>query len=300
MAMFKKVLVGVEGAATGRDALALAEKLVDPDASLTLIHVYPGLLMPSHEVTPALDVARDRVSAREVLEEVAAQAQVKVELAPVQGPSPGQVLHEEVEARHCDLLVLGSSRRGVFGRAILGDDTRASLNGAPCAVAIAPLAYAEHPKPLATVGVGYDGSAESAMALDAARELALRHGASVEALRIVSPPSYLYRGMIPGALFDIEDMIREADLEMRALEGVQGRAEYGLPGEDLATFSQSVDVLVVGSRGYGPVRRLVHGSTSNYLQRHARCALLVLPRRAEADTAGDAAEAERAKAAVEG
>jgi len=39
-----------------------------------------------------------------------------------------------------------------------------------------------------------------------------------------------------------------------------------------------VDLLVVGSRSYGPVKRLVVGSTSNYLERHARCALLVLPR----------------------
>jgi nucleotide-binding universal stress UspA family protein len=39
-----------------------------------------------------------------------------------------------------------------------------------------------------------------------------------------------------------------------------------------------MDVLVVGSRGYGPIKRLVLGSTSNYLQRHARCSLLVLPR----------------------
>ena len=36
--------------------------------------------------------------------------------------------------------------------------------------------------------------------------------------------------------------------------------------------------MIVGSRGYGPVLRLVHGSTSNYLLRHARSPLLVLPR----------------------
>ncbi|HEV3318115.1 MAG TPA: universal stress protein [Solirubrobacteraceae bacterium] len=35
---------------------------------------------------------------------------------------------------------------------------------------------------------------------------------------------------------------------------------------------------MVGSRGYGPVKRLVLGSTSDYLQRHARCPLVVLPR----------------------
>jgi hypothetical protein len=41
-----------------------------------------------------------------------------------------------------------------------------------------------------------------------------------------------------------------------------------------------LDILVVGSRGYGPVRRLVLGSTADYLERHARCSLLVLPRAA--------------------
>ena len=66
---------------------------------------------------------------------------------------------------------------------------------------------------------------------------------------------------------------------MRTLTGVEGRASYGLPGEDLAAFGDEVDLLIVGSRSYGPVRRLVYGSTSAYLERHARCSLLVLPRR---------------------
>ena len=65
---------------------------------------------------------------------------------------------------------------------------------------------------------------------------------------------------------------------MRELSDVDGRAVYGLAGEELARFGDELDILVVGSRGYGPLRRLVSGSTSNYLERHARCSLLVLPR----------------------
>ena len=52
--------------------------------------------------------------------------------------------------------------------------------------------------------------------------------------------------------------------------------------EELAAFGDRVDLLVVGSRGYGPVRRLVLGSTSGELARDARCALLVLPRASDA------------------
>ena len=73
-------------------------------------------------------------------------------------------------------------------------------------------------------------------------------------------------------------MIHEAKGRMQELSDVEGHAAYGLAGEELAAFSDKVDILVVGSRGYGPVKRLVLGSTSDYLQRHARCSLLVLTR----------------------
>jgi hypothetical protein len=65
-------------------------------------------------------------------------------------------------------------------------------------------------------------------------------------------------------------------------------------GEELAAFGEEVDILVVGSRSYGPVRRLVLGSTSTYLERHARCSLLVLPR----STAAAAAPAATTAAAA--
>jgi nucleotide-binding universal stress UspA family protein len=52
---------------------------------------------------------------------------------------------------------------------------------------------------------------------------------------------------------------------------VDGHAVYGLAGEELAAFGDQVDVLAAGSRGYGPFKRLVLGSASHYLQRHARC-----------------------------
>lgn len=282
--MFEQVLVGVDGVRSGRDALALAARLADPGGTLTLMHVHPGLLTVSHAITPALGDA-DRARVQETLETVRADAGVDAVLAIVQGPSPGQVLHEQAEARGSDLIVLGSSRRGVLGRAILGDDTRAALNGAPCAVAIAPVGYGERGKAFETLGVGYDASPESEQALAAARALAARYHARIRALSIVTPPSYWYAGFIPPALLELDEVVARREREMGALEGVEGHADYGLPGEDLAAFSRHVDLLVVGSRSYGPVRRLIHGSTSNYLQRHARSPLLILPRSGEAAAA---------------
>jgi nucleotide-binding universal stress UspA family protein len=75
-------------------------------------------------------------------------------------------------------------------------------------------------------------------------------------------------------------MISEANERLGKLKGVEGHAVYGLAGEELAAFGDEVQLLVVGSRGYGPMKRLILGSTADYLERHARCSLLVLPRSA--------------------
>ncbi len=281
--MFKSVIVGVDGRPTGRDAIELARRLVGPEGLLTLANVHSGQLRPSHAVTPGA-VAGERAASHELLERELAAAEVEAELVSVAALSPGRGLHDLAEERHADLLVVGSCGRGLLGRAMLGDDTRGALNGAPCAVAVAARGYAEHPLPLANVGVGYDGSPESEAALAAAREVAAQHRSKLVALEVVSIPTYSFTGLTPPALGEtIEALLSDARQRMGELKDVDGRAVYGLPGEELAVFSGQLDLLVVGSRNYGPLRRLVLGSTSDYLERHARCSLLVLPRHAGAE-----------------
>lgn len=175
--------------------------------------------------------------------------------------------------------MVGSGRRGVLGRAVLGDDACAALNGACCAVAIAPLGGGAHPRTLAKVGVGFDGSPESLAALAMARKLAATTTATIHAPEVVSLATIAYGGYL-GPSFEqaVQVPLERARERLSELPDVTGRAVPGLAGEELAAFSDDVDILIVGSRGYGPVRRLVLGSTSNYLARHGRCPLLVLTR----------------------
>jgi len=277
--VFKDLLVGVDFRPGGRDAIALARQLMDRDATMALAHVYPGRFMPSHAVTPGL-VQEDRERAEAQLQQERDEANVEAELIVTQGPTPGQVLHETAEERQADLLVLGSCHRGVIGRAMLGDDTRASIDGAPCAVAIAPAGYAEQTQPIATIGVAYDGSAESKAALETARSLGAEHAARIRALQVVSLAPYEFETIESLVLDQISEQVAKAEAAMKALEGVDGRAEYGLPGPDLEAFSNDVDLLIVGSRGYGPWGRVVHGSTSSQLVRHTHGPLLIVPRSA--------------------
>jgi len=284
--MFKKVLVGVDGTANARDAIALAPQLVNGDGQLTLVNVHGGELRVTRVVTAGrLEQEQERSQA--LLEEERTRAGVKAGLLSVAASSAGSGLHKAAEEQGADLLLVGSCRHSALGRVMLGDDTRAALNGSPCAVAVAASGYAQHLRPISRVGVGYNGTPESETALASARALASAAGASVHVLEVVPIPTYVFTSAVPPIGGDTIDLLLgEAEARVKSLPGVEGRVIYGLVGEELAAFSARVDILVVGSRGYGPVRRLVLGSTTDYLERRGRSSLLALPRVATAATAG--------------
>ncbi len=276
--MFKNVLVGIDGGPNGHDALTLAHRLTHSGGKLTLAHVHGGELLPIHALVPGL-IAKERESSQRLLEGERAAAGVDAELLSIVAMSAGEGLHEQAERQGADLLVVGSSSRGFLGRAMLGNDTLAALNGAPCAVAIACAGYGANPAPIARIGVAYNSTPESEAALAAARELGGETNASVRALEVVSMATYGFAGMLPPLTPQIiDDMLEQANTQLAALGDVEGRAVYGVPGEELAAFGDELDLLIVGSRGYGPLRRVVLGSTSNRLARRARCSLLVLAR----------------------
>lgn len=289
--MFGSVVVGVDETGGGRDAVALASDLVGSTGKVTLVRVLPANPYDSHEAVEAYrasgllgsfdDFVRTRAVAQ--LEQIGAQTwpqpgELEIEVRAFVAASVGRSLHEVAQDTSADLLVVGSTRRNLLGRVLLGDDTRAALNGTPCALAIAPTGYAERSDPIAAIGVGYDGSPESAYALHVARELAARHEAKLAAATAISVPVSSF-GPGPLPLRDaIDGLVSQARERIQALGGCDAQVGYGAPVDVLANFSESLDLLVVGSRGYGPLGRLVHGSTSWRMMRAARCALLVLPR----------------------
>ncbi|HZO77030.1 MAG TPA: universal stress protein [Solirubrobacteraceae bacterium] len=275
--MFTNVLVGVDGRQGGRDAIALAKRLAAPEALMVLGHVCPilsgrggGLAIPLERQDAEALLARER-------EATATQA----ELVTSVDPSVGGGLHWMAEHVSADLLVVGSSRRGLLGRVFVGDQTSHALNGAPCAVAIAPLGYASAAHPLGVIGIGYDGSAESDLALDAARELSAGSGARIKAMLVASLETLPAGRPIPAHWPEVVvRLLDDGKRRLASIAGVDGTVAYGWTGEELARFGRDVDLLIVGSRSFGPVGRLFHGSTSHYLARHSSCPLLVLPRSA--------------------
>ena len=169
--MFGKAIVGVDESNEGRDAIALAKQLVARGGKLTLAHVvttsaWEPLAYRAANAAGAGAKSGEREHAEELLRTAHAQAgnafgRSAISTKVVWSPSVGRGLHELADIEDADLLVLGSSRRGMLGRVLVGDHTRAALNGAPCAVAVAPAGYCDHFGAVRRIGVGYDGIARS-------------------------------------------------------------------------------------------------------------------------------------------
>jgi len=272
---FKTVVVGVDGREGGREAIALARRLLEPEGRLILAAVARPR---GSERLAALLADADRRAAAQMLCAEAERLDIPASTVVVVRSSIADGLHSVVAEHDADLLVVGSAHRGTVGRVLLGDDAQAALDGASCAVAVAPRGGLRADA-WRTIAVGDDGSAESAVALSSARRLAARLGATVRACAVVGPSSLRYREV---SRADSSDAIARREFaERRRLEryaGVEADVLRGDPGEALAELSDEVDLIMIGSRGQGPWGRLITGSTGAYLARHASCPVLILPR----------------------
>jgi nucleotide-binding universal stress UspA family protein len=194
------------------------------------------------------------------------------------GRPVGEGLHGAALASRADLIVVGSSGRGLLGRILAGDDVIATLRGALCAVAIAPHGFASAAHPIAQIGVGYDGRAHAHAALDAARALAGRTGASVRVLAVASPPQGLVTPIGVPAVAALEAGRERAERSIGQLgPDVSAHVVDGIAHQRLAELSSEVDLLVVGSSRRGAFGRVLLGCTSERLSREAACPLLVVP-----------------------
>jgi nucleotide-binding universal stress UspA family protein len=285
--MFSTIVVGVDARDGGRDALALADRLARTvGGELIAVHAYPYDYYVSRGANGDFEAVMLR-AAHETLDDELERAGVTATPIAMPDDSPARALHRTAARRGGELIVVGSSHRGRLGRVLAGDVTAGTLHGAPCPVLVAPRGYADHGGELQTIGVGYDGSPEADAALDLAHEIAKASGAQLRVIDVVVPPEP--GGPFPAYRPDWPEHARirreEAEERLAAVlaelgDIATGDVAFGDPARELAFEGNHLDLLVTGSRGYGPVRRLVLGSTSSKLVHEAPCPVLVLTRTA--------------------
>lgn len=283
------IAVGYDDSDAGRDALALGRLLARArDTRLVVICVY--VFQPIYR--PGDDEMEQAL--RELAEERLASAaeqpgEPRAELLAVRGRSVPEGLQRAARTLGAEAIVVGASHRGPMTRAVTSVPERL-VQGAPCAVAIAPSGYAATaPAALREIGVAFDGGPESRAALAIAAELARAADGRLHAITVLNPHVSTLAPR-PMAAIEIteylaggrERMVETLERAVAELDGVEAVAEP-LDGEEvdtLAARTAALDLLVVGSRSYGPLRRLLLGSVSTPLMRRATGPLLLLPRSA--------------------
>ena len=301
--MYRTIVVGYDGTDDADDGLALAGQLARlTGARLLLAFAYAGDSIPVG--IGAASVGKNlRTEAEEVLERGLKHLPYGVNgrIRPLRRASPAHALEELAEDEQADLLVIGSTALGPVGRVVIGSVGGRLMHGSPCAVAVAPKGYRDtDPDIPQKIGVCWDGSPESELALDTAIRFAGIGGGELFLLTAVDPNAYVYASY-PGVFTIPDEEALRRTAEANLAEGL-ARVPHGVPatGETIFGYPASVlsqraadsdfDLLIAGSRGYGPMRRVLLGGVSERLMRKAHCPVVIVPRGAhieERDEADD-------------
>lgn len=275
----RRVLVGYDRSEGSEDAVALCAAVSAADAHVALVDVlpYPGMpsetfrLLTSKEFPIPEDFfapATARLPGREV------------EALTYIGDSPARIFEGLARNDGFDLIVVGSPHRGKVGRILAGSVSESLLHGSPIPVLTAPHGYADQAHGnLATIAVAYDGSKESRQALAYAQAIAMDTGATLDVLTVERPTdpvggAIAYTMSLPE---DVDQIQRRALAEVDPAIDLRRRTLNGETAEALADACRhGVDLLVVGSRGYGTIERVLLGSTSRALINKASCPVLVV------------------------
>jgi nucleotide-binding universal stress UspA family protein len=199
-------------------------------------------------------------------------------------------LDQIAECEGADVIVVGSTHRGRFGQVLPGSVGERLLAGAPCAVAIAPIGYGrrEHPA-IARIGVAYDGQPEARAALWTAIDLARHYGAELEVIavtptarEVVTPGriGHTNAGYTRILTRHFEQLLADGVAEVPSDVDARAVRLSGDPAREIAAQGLELDLLILGSRGYGPVRRTLLGGVARDVITLAPCPVVVLPRSA--------------------
>jgi nucleotide-binding universal stress UspA family protein len=222
-------------------------------------------------------------AAREVVGDLPA------EFRTVASTSPAHGLADFAEKEGAETVVVGSTHRGAVGRVMSGSTAERLLHGTSCPVAMAPRGYRRYrTEPMRAIGAAFTDTPEGHEAVRVAADIAKRAELPLTVYSVVALHSNWLRpqAVQPDASVVPEEVSKtysEAlDHVVAGLpSGVRGTGEllFGEVVDELSMVGErGVDLLVCGSRGYGPVRRVLLGTVSSALVQQASVPTLVVPR----------------------
>lgn len=132
--------------------------------------------------------------------------------------------------------------------------------------------------------VAFDDSEHAHRALATGIEMAVAHNSDLHLITVVQLPDYagtvdeVDERIIEGKKFYQEAITRAvAEAGKKGIKVTSGIL-YGHVGQTLVKYANdhNIDLIVTGSRGRSGVEKLLLGSVSDYISRHARCPVLIV------------------------
>lgn len=289
-----RVLYATDGSENARAAAEWLNGFPLPPAS-RILAVAVVTLPPSALDIPTVRAYYDdlRTAAGAVVEQSRASLVGRWETSTrvIEG-EPREEIPRVAEEWGADLVVLGARGLGAVKGWLLGSVSTAVVHHAPCPVLIVK----GRPRGLHKAVLAVDGSPDSMTAARFFASLALEQALAVRLVAVAEPPRLpvaapellgvpllsaleelgrARRTTLEGVLGSLED-----ELSPR-VGSVERSAISGHPAEEIiaAAGEPGVDLVVVGARGLGAVKRLVLGSVSARVLHQAPCSVLVVKAR---------------------
>jgi nucleotide-binding universal stress UspA family protein len=243
-----RILCGIDESPEGLEALRQAESLRPPNGKLHLVTVEAPTAASHRPGSPVL--VQSRTAAQDALAR-ALEHTTGATSRLVEGDTVDCLLRE-AEREGATAIVVGSHGQSRMAGIFLGSTAVSLLHRSPISVLVArrPRGLLEFP---ASILAGVDGSRDSRLALEVARELGSRLKVSVQAIAASGGKPVLWDGL-------------------RDVEGLRW-TEQG-PVNALVEMSAAADLLVLGSRGLHGLAAL--GSISERVANRAFCSVLVV------------------------
>jgi nucleotide-binding universal stress UspA family protein len=211
---------------------------------------------------------------------------IDVRTRNVEASTPAGVargLQSVVDEEHASLVVVGSSKRGVIGQVVAGTTAQRVIDGCTCPVVVVPHGY-DAPKELTTIGVAFVPTPEGQRALHEAATIAQMFDADLRVLTVVKPgigadaSAGPTRQAAERNRAQLEATVAAAIAELADGARTESEVLVDDPADALVSVSPHLDLLVMGSRGYGPGLAVLLGGVSRRVTMKARCPVLVVPR----------------------
>jgi nucleotide-binding universal stress UspA family protein len=290
--MSDRVVVGIDGSTSSRDALVWAAREARlREAPLVVVHsrfrpsydpVFAGGFYP-----PVAEASQDEVDGvLDLAAEVVAQVEPGLKVSGVTRSGPAALVLLDVANEGAGLVVVGSRGLGAFGAFFLGSVSIHLAARSPAPVVVVPSGVG-----FSTAGpvlVAVDGSAGGeAATVEAAREAVLRDVPLDVVAAYLVPADPLVTSLSPsvddfrGSFRARAHEVAEAAATRAKQEGpsltVRTHVVEGPPAQEIVKAAEagSASLVVVGSRGHGEVVGPVLGSVSQGVLRHATTPVLV-------------------------